>query len=119
MVGGSVGGGVVDVMLTVTDFEDEPPAPVHARVNVLAWLSAAVSSVPDTALAPVQAPEAVQLVAFVADQVSVDFPPAVTDVGLAPSVTIGAGVDAAATVTDAERLAVPPAPVHASVNVLF
>jgi len=43
-------------------------------------------------LLPVQAPEAVQEIAFVEDQVSVEGPPMVTDVGFAASDTVG-GVD--------------------------
>ena len=65
---------------------------------------------PLTALVPVQAPEAVHEVALVEDQVKVDPLPLVTLVGLALMDTPGGGV--AATVTVADWLAVPPAPVQ-------
>jgi hypothetical protein len=48
-------------------------------------------SVPLVPLVPVQAPLAVHDVAFVEDQVRVDDPPEVTDVGDAEIVTVGAG----------------------------
>ena len=51
---------------------------------------------PEIALAPDQAPEAEQEVAFVADQVSVEDPPFATDVGLAARDTAGAGGGGAA-----------------------
>jgi hypothetical protein len=44
-----------------------------------------------TALAPDQAPEAVQEVALVADQVSVELLPLVTVLGLAARLMVGAG----------------------------
>ena len=50
-----------------------------------------------------------QEVAFVEDQVRVEEPPEVIEVGLAVRDTVGA---AALTVTVAEALALPPAPVH-------
>jgi hypothetical protein len=46
---------------------------------------------PEIALAPDQAPEAEQELAFAADQVSVEDPPLATDVGLAARDTVGAG----------------------------
>jgi hypothetical protein len=68
----------------------------------LAWL-------PEAAFAPLQPPEAVQLVAFVDDQERVELEPAATVVGLALRSTVGAGV-AWLTVTVALRLLVPPTP---------
>jgi hypothetical protein len=65
-----------------------------------------VASLPD------QLPDAVQEVALVDDQVRVELPPLATVLGLALSVTVGAGV---VTVTVADWAAVPPAPVHVSV----
>lgn len=70
--------------------------------------------VPLVALAPVQPPEAVQLVAFVEFQVSVAEAPLATLVGLTLSVTVGAGT--AVTVT--LWFALPPTPVQVSVNVV-
>jgi hypothetical protein len=48
--------------------------------------------VPLVALAPLQEPEAVQLVALVLLQVRVELPPDVMAVGLAEIVTVGAGL---------------------------
>jgi hypothetical protein len=73
----------------------------------VAWL-------PEVALVPDQPPEAEQEVALVEDQVSVEAPPLVTDVGLAASDTVGTG-DAAVTVTVADAPALPPAPVQVRV----
>jgi hypothetical protein len=56
--------------------------------------------------------EAVQEVAFVLDQVSVTDWPKVTVLDDAEIVTVGCGF---VPVTEAEKEAVPPAPVHASV----
>lgn len=68
---------------------------------------------PEVAFAPVQPPEAVHDVALVLAHVSVALPPDRTDVGLAVSVSVGAGL--ALTVTCALREMLPPAPVHCSV----
>jgi len=70
--------------------------------------------VPEVALVPDQAPEAVQLVALVEDQVSVELDPLWIELGLAEIETVGAGV-AAVTVTAAEALVLPPDPVQLSV----
>jgi hypothetical protein len=74
-------------------------------------LRAPVDCEPLTALAPDQAPEAVQDVALVADQVSVELLPLDTVLGLAVKVTVGAGV-VTETVADCEAL--PPLPVQVS-----
>ena len=66
--------------------------------------------VPLAALFPLQAPEAVHEVALVEDQVKVEPLPLATLVGFALIETVGGGV--AATVTVADWLAVPPAPVQ-------
>lgn len=71
--------------------------------------------VPLTASVPAHAPEAVQEVALVEDQVNVEVPPLATLVGLALKDTVGAGAD---TVTVADCDADPPVPVHASVNLV-
>jgi hypothetical protein len=65
-------------------------------------------------LVPVHAPEATQDAASVDDQVRAEELPLATDVGLAVRDTVGTG---GVTVTVAEALPVPPAPVQASVNV--
>ncbi|HKQ25236.1 MAG TPA: hypothetical protein VJT81_12410 [Burkholderiales bacterium] len=107
-------GGVPDTV-TVTDLFAVPPAPLQLSVKVLVALSEPRVSLPEVALFPDQAPEAVQEVAFVDDHVSVDDPPLVTDTGFAVSDIVGPEV---VTVTVADALAVPPGPLHASVNVL-
>jgi hypothetical protein len=79
-------------------------------MKLLLAVSAPVDWLPDVALVPDQSPEAVQEVALVEDQFSVDAPPLATEVGLAVSDTVGT-VDAV-TVTLADTLALPPAPVQ-------
>jgi hypothetical protein len=61
------------------------------------------------AFVPLQPPEAVQEVALVELQVSVDVPPPAIVVGFAVSVAVGLG--AIVTVADVALL-VPPVPVH-------
>ena len=83
---GPGGGGLPTV--TVTERVVVPPAPVQASV----YVAVAVGEtpwVPAMPLLPLQAPEAVQLVALVLDHVSVLDWPDVIEVGLAPSVTVG------------------------------
>ena len=60
---------------------------------------------------PLQPPEAVQEVALVELQVSVDAPPLATVVGFAVKVTVGAGITVTVAVT---TLLVPPVPVQAN-----
>lgn len=81
---------------------------------MLVAVRAAEVSVPDVALAPLQAPVAVQLVALVEDHVKVEEPPFATVIGFAVSVSVGTG----GTVTVTDRLIVPPAPVQFRLNVL-
>jgi len=85
-----VGAGVA-VTVTVDDALCVPPAPLQERVNVPLLVSAPVDTLPDVGRAPDQAPDAVQDVALVEDQVSVDDPPLATDVGFAESDTVGTG----------------------------
>jgi hypothetical protein len=79
-------------------------------------LSAPEDCEPLMALLPDQAPDAEQLVALVADQLNVELAPLETVLGLAESVTVGADEDEL-TVTVADCSALPPDPVHVSVNV--
>ena len=72
-------------------------------------MSAPVDWLPLMALLPDHAPEAVHVVALVADQDSVESLPLAIVLGLAAKVSVGA---AAATVTVIDWLALPPAPVH-------
>jgi hypothetical protein len=85
------------------------------QVSVYEAVPAAVGvtvSVPLVGCVPLQAPLAVQDVAFVEDQVSVALCPSASEAGLIESVTLGA---AALTVNVADALALPPAPLQVSV----
>lgn len=73
-----------------------------------------LDSEPFVDLVPLQPPDAVQAVAFVAVHASVVELPLKTVVGFALSVTVG-GVGPAATVTVTVCAAVPPAPLHVRV----
>jgi hypothetical protein len=64
-------------------------------------------------LLPLHPPEAVQELALVLTQLSVETLPLVTEVGLALRDTVGAG--GALTVTITDWFALPPAPTHVSV----
>jgi hypothetical protein len=67
---------------------------------------------PLVASLPLQPPEAMQEVAFLDDQDSVELLPLATVLGLALKLTVGAGE---VTVTVADCAALPPAPVQVSV----
>jgi hypothetical protein len=77
-------------------------------------VSAPVDWLPESALLPDHAPEAVQEVALVEDQVSVEDAPLVTEVGFAVSDTVGAGGGGGMpdTMMVTEVLELPPGPVH-------
>jgi hypothetical protein len=77
-------------------------------------LNAPVDCEPLTDLLPDQAPEAVQAVALVEDQVSAELAPRVIELGLALRETVGAGF---LTDTDADCEALPPGPVQVSPKV--
>jgi len=83
---------------------------VQERLNWLVVVNAPVASLPEIALAPDQLFEAVQEVAFVVDQVSVDDPPLATVGGAAASDTVGPGGGGGVpdTVTVAVALVLPP-----------
>jgi hypothetical protein len=72
-------------------------------------VSALVVSVPDVPFVPVQPPDAVQLVAFVVDQVSCEVPPEAIDAGAAENASVGAGC---VTFTVVDAVCEPPLPVH-------
>jgi hypothetical protein len=95
--------------VTVADCEAEPPAPVQVSVYFVVAVSAAVDDEPLIAFDPLQPPEAVQAVALVVDQVSVDVAPFLTVLGLAAKVTAGGFV---VTDTDADFVVLPPVPVQ-------
>ena len=89
----SEGAGVVDVTVTVTERLALVPSVLEqVSVNVEVALKGPTVWLPLVALPPVQLPDAVQALALVADQVSVLVPCAGTDVALALSDTVGAGV---------------------------
>ena len=97
-----------------------PPAPVHCRLYVAVAVRLVRFSEPDVAREPLHAPEAVQLVAFVEDQVSCELPPLATVVGFALIVAVGAGGGGApltVTVTFCIGL-LPPVPEHCSENIV-
>jgi len=103
---------VAGVTLTVVLCEAVPPAPVQVKVYLVAAVSAAVLCEPLSASVPLQPPEALHEVALLEDQVSFDAAPLATVLGVALSVTEGADV---VTVTVADCVALPPAPLQVRV----
>jgi len=75
-------------------------------------VSPPVDHVPLVSTSPLQPPAAVHLVALVEFQVKLELAPPVTVVGVAASVTVGAG---SVTGTSADCEAEPPAPVQMSI----
>jgi len=108
----TVGAGAFTV--TAADCDALPPLPVQVSVKVLVLVNEPVDCEPLVALAPDHAPEAVQPVASVDDQVSVEPAPLAMVCGLAEIVTVGAG---AFTVTVEDCVALPPLPVQLKVKV--
>jgi len=82
------------VMVVVAPFE--PPGPTQFKPKLVVLTSAPVDMLPLAFCAPVQPPEAVQPVAFVALQLSVEGAPLAMLVGDAVNDTVGAGSGAAA-----------------------
>lgn len=78
------------------------------------WVNAGVTKVPDVLRLPDQPLDAVQLVALVEDQVSVEVPPEPTCVGFAEMFTVGTG-GVALTATVAVCEVEPPGPLQLSV----
>ena len=107
--------------VTVADALCVPPAPVQERLKVLVLVSPPVDALPEVGRVPDHAPEAVQDVALVEDQVSVDDPPLATDVGFAVIDTVGTGGGGGVpvTLTCAEVLALPPGPLQVSEKLLL
>lgn len=97
----TVGAGTGAVTVTETVLLAVPPAPVQVSAKLLFELSAPVDWLPLVDFVPLQSPEAVQPVALVELQVSVEADPLTTDVGFAAMVTVGAaGAALTETVTD-------------------
>ena len=105
--------GAGEVTVTVADCAALPPAPVQFRVYVAFAVSVPVDCEPLMALAPDQAPAAVQAVAFVADQLKAELLPLTMELGLTARLTVGAGVGEV-TETEAACVALPPVPVQVS-----
>jgi hypothetical protein len=108
--------------VTVTERLTLLPAPLQSSVKVLVTVSGLDVSLPEVALVPDQAPEAVQDVAFDEVQLSIVDAVALTVLGAALSDSAGAvlvpvvvpepPVSPPATVIVAKPLASPPAPVQ-------
>jgi hypothetical protein len=79
-------------------------------------VSAPVGWLPEVALAPDQAPEAEQEVAFVEDQVSVEDPPLATDVGFAASDTVIPGGGSESELSSLPPQAARPRPANRAAN---
>lgn len=92
---------------TVTDWDAEPPPPEQVSVYLVVAVMAAVDAEPLVVSLPLQPAEAAQVVALTEDHVRVEVPPLFTVVGLALSVTEGAG---GVTETVVDCAALPPAP---------
>ena len=75
---------------TVADWLAFVRSPVQVKEYVVLADTAPVDCEPLSALLPLQPPDAVQAMALVLDQVSVEAPPAFTLLGVAVSVTVGA-----------------------------
>ena len=100
---------------TVTLEVAVPLGPVHERLNVVVAASAPVEVLPLVARAPDQPPEAVHELVFVEIHESVDEAPALTVEGVAVNdVMTGGGITDTVTLD----VAVPPIPLHESVNVV-
>lgn len=103
-------GAAVDVV-TVADWDAEPPVPVHVSMNLVVAERVAVALEPLVGLVPLHPPDATQAVALVDDQASTDAAPLLTVLGLAERVRAGAGL---VTDTVADCVALPPEPVQVS-----
>jgi hypothetical protein len=111
-------GGAVTVTDTVCDAL--PPTPLHVRLYWLEAVRFVRACVPETFFPPLQAPDAVQLVAFAEDHVSVAPPPDTTEEAFVLSVTVGCGTVAggAATVTLTLFATASADPVHVRVKLV-
>jgi hypothetical protein len=79
----------------------------QVSVKLALAVTGALGSVPEMPLSPVHAPLAMQLVALVLDQFSVEEAPDKTVVGVADSTTVGNGFTVTLVETDADD---PPGP---------
>jgi hypothetical protein len=112
----------LDPTATVTPFPAMPLVPLQANVYVVVAKGETTCD-PLTLLAPVHPPKAVQLVAFVDDQLSVVDCAGAIDAGVAVKLRVGADasvavklkVGAGASVTVTDFSTPPPVPLHVSV----
>ncbi len=104
-----VGSGTVGLTLTATVRDELPPGPAQVRVKSLEAASAALASLPLRGLLPLQAPEAVQLVASFTLQTRFVAAPLWISVGWAVNETAGAGTPLPSTDS-------PPEPLHPQVR---
>ena len=88
------------------------PAAVQLNANVVELVRLLNTSVPETALAPLQPSDAAQLVAPVLDHVTVVEPPDTTEVGLALMVTVVGTAAKTTTLAVWLGLTLPPLLVH-------
>jgi hypothetical protein len=103
-------GGAADVV-TVADWDAEPPVPVHVSVNLVVVVRAEVALEPLIAIEPDHPPDAVHAVSLVDDHDSIAELPLLTVLGVADRVTAGTGL---VTDTVADCVALPPEPVQVS-----
>jgi hypothetical protein len=108
--------GVAFATATVADCEAVPPLPWQVSMYVCWAVRLPVACVPLVDWLPDQPPEAVHELALVADHDKVEALPLITVLGLALSETVGA---AELTLTVADCVALPPAPVQSSEYVVF
>jgi len=94
--GGSAPGALT---ATFTDWVAAPPLPVHVSANDALAVIGPVLAVPDTGLAPLQLPDAVQLLALLELHVSVAAAPESSLAGDTDSETEGPGAPVIAGVT--------------------
>ena len=105
--------GAAAITETVADCVALPPAPLQVSMYVALAFNAPVDSEPLVGLLPDQAPEAVQVVALSAVQVTLELSPLVTVLGLALMLIVAVGFEL--TVTVADCAALPPSPLQVSV----
>jgi hypothetical protein len=99
-------------MVITAAADADPPPPVHVRLYVEFAVGVTVSD-PFIACAPLQLPDAEQLVAFVELHMRTEDWPAVIDIGVAVRLTVG--INAEETTTLADAVPDPPAPVQVRV----
>ncbi len=83
--------GAAPETVTVADWVALPPGPAQVNVKVSLWLSVPVDIDPLIGSAPLQAPDALQLVALVDDQLIVVAVLLGIVLALAPILTVGTG----------------------------